>query len=230
MSSLIVPRRFNGPSGSGNGGWTAGALAARLPAERDKPVQVRLSAPPPLDTPMQITETANGAVATHQGRPVAAASYAETDPLPVPPTSPAVAARAEARYAGHVHHPFPTCFTCGTARRSDDGLRIFAGPIGTDRVAATWTPYEISIPITWAALDCPGAWASDLTERTIVLGEMTARIHTMPTTAERYVVVGALRGDDGRKVFTATTLYGPGGDVVAVAEHVWISVDRDAFG
>ena len=27
MTSLTVPARFNGPPGSGNGGWTAGALA-----------------------------------------------------------------------------------------------------------------------------------------------------------------------------------------------------------
>ena len=28
---LIVPRRFCGPESSGNGGWTAGALAALVP-------------------------------------------------------------------------------------------------------------------------------------------------------------------------------------------------------
>ena len=31
---------------------------------------------------------------------------------------------AEKRYVGHHHHAFPTCFTCGTGREEDDGLRI----------------------------------------------------------------------------------------------------------
>ncbi len=63
----------------------------------------------------------------------------------------------------------------------------------------------------------------------MVLGTMTARIHRLPTTAERYVVVGAVRGTEGRKALTAATLYDPVGEVVATAEHIWITVDPKGF-
>ena len=42
--------------------------------------------------------------------------------------------------------------------------------------------------------------------------------------------VGEGRGQDGRKTFTASTLYDADGRVVATAEHVWIAVDPELFG
>jgi hypothetical protein len=237
MPDLRIPRRFNGPRSSGNGGWSAGALAATLPdAGMGRSVTVTLRMPPPLDVPLPLTVTEDGMLASYQGRTVAQASYADRVPEPVPPVPVREAALAEARYKGHKHHPFPTCFACGTHRRPGDGLRIFPGPVGFATssttgadVAATWTPFESSVPITWAALDCPGGWASDLEERPVVLGTITVRIERLPTTAERYVVVGAQRRVEGRKTYTAATLYDPVGEVVATAEHIWIAIDPEEF-
>ncbi|MFB9766648.1 hypothetical protein ACFFOS_19865 [Nocardioides kongjuensis] len=96
-------------------------------------------------------------------------------------------------------------------------------------MAATWTPYESAVPIAWAALDCPGGWASDLEGRPSVLGRMTAELRSLPRTSQRYVVVGELRGLDGRKTFTAATIYGPNDEVVATAEHTWFTVDPESF-
>ena len=48
-ATLVVPHRFRGPARSGNGGWTAGVLAAYLPG--DGPVTVTLRRPPPLARP-----------------------------------------------------------------------------------------------------------------------------------------------------------------------------------
>jgi hypothetical protein len=47
---------------------------------------------------------------------------------------------------------------------------------------------------------------------------------------EEHVVIGAARGQEGRKTFTAATLYDADARVVAVAEHVWVTVDPAAFG
>lgn len=238
MSTLVVPRRFNGPPRSGNGGWVSGALATTLPGQSvGRPVTVTLRRPPPLETPMHVGATAAGATLSHDGLVVAEAVYAETAPTPVAPVGIGVAAEAEAAFTGHRHHPFAGCFVCGTARRPGDGLRIFAGPLpktarsgaGDTRVASTWSPYESTVAITWAALDCPGAWSSDLEERPLVLGRMTAEVHRLPRTSERYVVVGETRGVEGRKTMTATTLYGPDDEVVAAAEHVWISINPEEF-
>ncbi|UUW91857.1 hypothetical protein [Pimelobacter simplex] len=238
LPPLIVPHRFNGPPRSGNGGWTAGALAATLPAQAlGTAVTVTLRQPPPLDVPLPVEPTAAGVLVTHDGQTVAEAVYAESSPVPVAPVSASVAAEAEGRFIGHRTHLFPGCFVCGPDRRVGDGLRIFAGHLaGTERtdaddsrVAATWTPYESAVPIAWAALDCPGGWASDLEARPSVLGRMTAEVRSVPRTSERYVVVGELRGIDGRRTYTAATIYGPGDVVVATAEHVWITIDLGAF-
>lgn len=256
VSELIVPRRFCGPPDSGNGGWTAGALAALVPADspddrsqRWPTTEVSLRRPPPLDTVLPVAEEDGVLTASHEGEAVVSARRAEHDLREVDPVDPATAAAAESSYPGHDFHPFPTCFACGTGREQGDGLRIFPGKVGDgpdgDLVAATWTPdpslhedwhayadehRRASLASTWAALDCVGGWAGDLTERLMVLGRMTARVEDLPVIGEQHVVVGEGRGQDGRKTFTASTLYDADGRVVAMAEHVWIAVDPAVFG
>ncbi len=256
VTELIVPRRFCGPPDSGNGGWTAGALAcledADAPGHRSPsrpPIEVSLRKPPPLDTPLLVTAGPAGTTASYDGATVATAQRVERALVEVEPVDPHTAAAAEPAYPGHDFHPFPTCFSCGTARAEGDGLRIFPGPVregpGGDLVAATWTPHEslredwhayvdehprASVAATWAALDCVGGWAGDLTERLMVLGRMTTRVDDLPVIGEPHVVVGEGRGHDGRKTHTASTLYDADGRVVGTAEHTWIAVDPAMFG
>jgi hypothetical protein len=250
---VIVPRRFCGPPSSGNGGWTAGSLAATLPHPADRcrswpTITVALRQPPPLDVELPVADEDGTHVASYGGRPVAQARLADRDPEPVEPVGADEARAAEASYPGLRSHPFPTCFACGTEREEGDGLRIFPGEVTPQgeavRAAATWTPHpslaedwheyrddvrHASLPVTWAALDCVGAWAGDMSDRAMVLGTMTARIDTLPVIGEEHVVVGAARGQEGRKTFTAATLYDADGRIVACAEHVWITVDPAAF-
>lgn len=245
---LVVPQRFHGPRRSGNGGWTAGALAERLtdpgatvatvatvatgaPAAAGRAVTVALRLPPPLDTPLAVEDRETGVVAVLDGRTVAEARVAAAELVPVDPVGVEEAEAAAARYPGFQQHPFPGCFACGPDREEGDGLRIFPGPVDGDpsRVAALWTPYDVSVPITWAALDCPGGWASGVDERPMVLGTMTARVDRLPSAGDPHVVVGALRGEEGRKSYTAASLYGPDGSLVATAEHVWVTVDVTDF-
>jgi hypothetical protein len=150
----------------------------------------------------------------------------------VEPVDAATARAARATYAGLRSHPFPGCFVCGTER--EDGLRVFPGRVDDDadgavRVAATWTPVESSVPLTWAALDCIGGWAGDLGERLMVLGTMTAQVMSLPERDVEHVVVGRAGGTEGRKTFSSATLYAPDGHAIAVAEHTWIAVDPRAF-
>ncbi|WP_205474068.1 hypothetical protein [Nocardioides sp. SYSU D00038] len=233
MTELTVPARFNGPPRSGNGGWTAGALAALV--GEGQAVTVRLHRPPPLEVAMPVAEEDGATVATHDGAPVATAGPATVELRRVEPVTAEEARAASEHYPGHAHHPFPTCFVCGTAREPGDGLRIFPGPVadGADgtRAAATWTPTDsqASYAVAWAALDCVSAWGADLTERELVLGTMTARIDELPPVGEEVVVVGGSRGTEGRKTFGAATLYGADGRVLALAEHVWIAIDAKEF-
>ncbi len=245
-SSLTIPRRFCGPASSGNGGWTAGALAAHLGDTTDTAVRVVLRTPPPLDTPLPVVVDDDSASATHGETLVAVAKPADHDPVPVQSVGAEAARAAEATYVGLTAHPFPTCFACGTGRDPGDGLRIFPGRVDDDsdgrvRVAATWTPDasvgesvgagddRAGLPVAWAALDCIGGWAGDLTDRLMVLGTMTARVSTRPRIGEEHVLVGGARGTDGRRTFSASTLYDSQGRVVGSAEHIWFAVDPKDF-
>lgn len=248
---LLIPARFRGPESSGNGGWTAGALAARVgasPADHARSwptVEVTLRLPPPLETPLAVLVDEDTATAsTADGRPVAVARRVGEELSPVGPVAYDEARAAEASYGGFRVHPFPNCFTCGPARAEGDGLRIFPGRIAEDVVAATWTPHpsvaedyhayvddhpRASVEVLWAALDCTGGWSGDLEGRPSVLGRITAHVFSLPVIGEPHVVVGEQRGLDRRKLFTASTLYDSSGNEVARAEHVWIAVDPSTF-
>ena len=237
VSPLSVPSRFCGPTTSGNGGWTAGALAAYLVPG---PVRVTLRKPPPLDTPLTVSLDGGAAIASQDGVTVGEAVLVDADPVPVEPVDAATARAAEATYAGLRSHAFPSCFACGPGRDVGDGLRIFPGRVAKDshdlaRVAATWTPDPslgtdvVSLPVAWAALDCVGGWAGDLEDRMMVLGMMTAHVLALPVIGEEHVVVGMARRSEGRRTWTASTLYAPDGRVLGTAEHVWVAVDPSAF-
>lgn len=242
-ADLTVPARFCGPPRSGNGGWTAGALAGlraqAVGAEPlGTPVTVTLRTPPPLDTALATSLAGGALIARHDEAVVAEATGAATAPRAVPGVPLADARAAEAAYPGLRAHPFDTCFVCGPARAPGDGLRIFPGPVGPrdvaePRVAATWTPAlaggTADLATTWAALDCVGGWAGDLADRFMVLGRMTAVVHRLPAAGETLVVVGAARGEDGRRTLTAASLVDAAGAVVGSAEHVWFTVDPAAF-
>jgi hypothetical protein len=133
-ADLLVPRRFCGPPSSGNGGWTAGALAALIdhdcPDDRARSwptIRVALRQPPPLDTPMTVGDEDGTTVASIGGAVVARADVVDEEVPAVEPVPAAEARAARAAYPGLASHPFPTCFACGTGREEGDGLRIFPG-------------------------------------------------------------------------------------------------------
>lgn len=234
-TSLLVPARFNGPPGSGNGGYVAGLLAAHLPG--DGPVQVTLREPPPLEVPLVVLrEGEDRAHATFGGAVIASAeSGGGLVAGPVEPVTFEDAAEAESRYAGLSAHPFPGCFVCGPDRPPGDGMALRPGRVGSapeGPVATTWVPDAsladpdggVATVFVWAALDCPGGWSSDLVARPMVLGRMTAAVHARPQVGDRCVVVGRVLRAEGRKTFTATTAYDADGRVLGTAEATWIAL------
>jgi hypothetical protein len=246
MSELIIPVRFRGPTRSGNGGYTAGSLAEQVPAAAEIPtVEVTLRQPPPLEVRMSVASSEGVTVLSYDGSAVAEARRVDVDLTTVEEVAPDVAADAMAHYPGLRSHPFPGCFACGPEREDGDGLQVFPGPVpgAADTVASLWVPHaslaergdvldeveHVGVGVTWAALDCVGGWSEDLEGRPMVLGRMTARVDALPAVGEPHVVVGQRRGVDGRKTFTASTLYDSDHRVVATAEHVWIAVDPATF-
>ena len=224
--TVTIDRRFNGPDGSGNGGYTCGLLAHQLGSV----AEVTLRRPPPLDRALALVREEER-ICLLDGDLLVAECCAGRPDLD-PPASPSFAEAEEAArsYPGFVEHAFPTCFVCGPDR--SDGLRIFAGPLeGRDVVAAPWIPADslgdegnrVTEELVWAALDCPGAFAVGFSERgETVLGRMTARIDARPRVGERHVVVAWPLGEDGRKLYAGTALFTERGDLLALARQIWI--------
>jgi hypothetical protein len=211
---MIVPARFNGPPGSGNGGYCAGLFAGAGPYE------VTLRRPPPLDTELSIVD---GVVSAPDGTVVASVGPAEPVAVAVPPVSYADAVDASTRYAGFTDHPFPTCYVCGPER--SDGLRLFPGRLDDGRTAAPWTvPGDVGVPTVWAALDCPGGWAAIGPGRPYVLGRIAVHVERIPAPGERCVVTGALSQVDGRRSLVHSTVYGPDGAELARARATWVTI------
>ncbi|ATE55695.1 hypothetical protein [Actinosynnema pretiosum] len=222
-----VPARFNGPPGSAQGGWVCGLLA-RLAAPEG--AVVTLLSPPPLETPLLLETGPRRAVLRLGEEVVATVAAATSDPPAVDPVPPEVAAAAEDGFPGADGHPFPTCFACGPDRA--DGLRLRPGPVPgrPGDAACRWTPGpHTSDEVLWAVLDCPGGWTGDPRADPAVLTRMTARLLAPPVPGAPHVVVARAAGRTGRTAVKLTSVYGPGGALVATASARWTALDAEGL-
>jgi len=227
MTGVVIPPRFNGPPGSGHGGYSAGLVAAPLGPS----ATVRLTAPPPLDASMTLEDTDFGVRLLHAGTLVAEARPGRPElDVPAPPDV-AGAARASESYPGFNDHPFPTCFGCGPERAEGDGLRVFPGPTGDDgMLAAPWTPGldlatdgVVDPVFVWAALDCPSGFACIPPGTLSVLATMTAEIQVPIHAGETYVITAWPISHDGRKHRGGAAIHDASGACLAVADTLWIT-------
>jgi hypothetical protein len=225
---VIIAERFNGPPGSGNGGYCCGLLAERLGGA----VEVTLRSPPPLGKPLNLTVEERAVL--RDGDVIVAEARRASLELELPPAVGVDrASEASAHYSGFEKHAFPTCFTCGPQRSEGDGLRVFAGKVdGQDLVAAPWTPHaslvaegeRLAPRIAWAVLDCPGYFAVARPGEMAVLGRMHALVEQELVVNRPCVVVGWSIGREGRKLYAGTALYSAAGEPLAYAHQTWIQL------
>ncbi|MGZ4338840.1 MAG: hypothetical protein ACXVQ3_02175 [Gaiellaceae bacterium] len=213
--AIVIDHRFRGPAESGNGGYSAGLFAL---AHGGDVVEVTLRLPPPLATALELDGDrilARDAVVAE----VRAADLGISAPDPV------AFGDAVAAAVPDLGSPFPQCFVCGHAR-GDDALHIHAGPVeGRPSYAAPWTvaPDTVGPEFVWAALDCPGAYATGVPGRgVVVLGQLTARVDRVPEAGEECVVVARHLGSDGRKHGAVTALFTASGELLGLARALWI--------
>lgn len=229
---VLVHHRFCGPVDSGNGGYSAGRLAAFV----DGPAEVTLRRPPPLDRTLAVEERDAAVVLLDGDVVVAEAVPAVVDVEPPEPVSLDAAVAAAARCPTIVHpewHPFPSCFVCGPGRAEGDGLRVFPGLLDGRAVFAAPVSFppdlvngRVDPVLLWAALDCPSAFPMYMDGKPAapyVLGRLAARIDEPPA-AGPLVATAWLIGHEGRKMFSASALLTTSGSVAAVARATWIAV------
>jgi len=232
LERLRVDARFNGPDGSANGGYICGLMAQAIGEE----VGVRLYQPIPLDTDMELVfDTVTSKWQLKLGEQLIAAAHPTKVHAHLPVQVPGYegALQASQYYAGFTHHPCPNCFVCGTARQMGDGLRIFAGRLShSNMVAAPWLPAAdladasgcVLTPYLWAALDCPGVFASVPAGRFALLGEIAVQIRRPVRAEEPCVIVGWPILIEGRKHKVGTALYDQQGEQRALGVATWIEL------
>jgi hypothetical protein len=218
--TVTIDRRYRGPLRSANGGYACGLLGSRVGSA----AEVTLRLPPPLERSLTIRRDGERLVLEDGDLLVAEAIAGDPGLEPPAPPDPASAAAAAEGVGAFGPPEFAECFVCG-AREDGSGLGIHPGPVpGRDGlVATTWTAHDVSPEVIWAAIDCPGAYAAgDPGRGEVVLGRMTARIDRLPEEGEHCVVAGWPLGEEGRKLFAGTALYGRDSTPLAVARQVWI--------
>lgn len=228
---VIIKPQFCGPSSSGNGGYTSGLVAQ----EFGELAQVTLQKPPPLgreltfsrNSVLEMIDAELGVIASAKSGQLGneIARFVEPERI--------TAARST---FPEDDHPFPRCFTCGTARHLGDGLQIYSPFLGDGVAAGIWRPHEsffirgeVPIPIMWAAMDCPGYWAAGPEAQPAVLGRMTGEVLRKVEPNEDYISVGQLLAKAGRKISSLTAIFDLTGELVARSEQTWIEIDRAAF-
>lgn len=232
---VVIGSRFNGPPGSGNGGYVCGLLAAHL----GESAEVTLRKPPPLERALALRVEGAGAerhVSLLDGETLIASGRVAEPSVVVPdPPTLAEAEAAEARYEGHVAHPFPGCFVCGPGRAEGDGLRLFTGKLPQrELVACSFRPGpgfagsdgDVDPAIVWSALDCPSYFGGRLRDfaRAAVLGRLTATLRRPLQVGAPYIVVGWPIMQEGRKWDGGSAVFGAEGELCAFARGRWVQI------
>lgn len=243
--TVTIDPRYCGPPNSGNGGYTAGALAEAMGVGDGEAVEIRLRVPPPLAVPLQVE--VDGEVTTLVDRsgaePVVVAEGRRVAGVDLDPPRAATVSEAAAATVPFAadRHPFPTCFACGPGRAHGDGLRLFAGTVAgrTDIFASLWEPDAslagsdgvVRPEIVFAALDCPGGQAVSVfgaDETAVLLGTITASHTGAVRLGEQYVVTSWRIASEGRKHTTGVVLTDAGGTELGRSRAVWIAVPTAA--
>jgi hypothetical protein len=228
MPAITIAHRFNGPAGSGNGGYVCGLMANLI----DGPSEATLRAPPPLETPLTLERNGDTVTLRDGDALIGEAKPATLDLVAPRAPSLAEARYAAKRYAGLRDHRYPTCFVCGTGRSAHDGLDLLTGAVeGRDLVACTWTPSAdladangvLRPEFIHAALDCPSYWALPHAGKPALLARLTSSIDAaLPRAGEELIVAAWPLSSDGRKHRGAAALYHTNGALIARAEALWI--------
>ncbi len=241
--SVIIDRQYNGPPQSANGGYASGVLAAGLRGAGYKgAVEASLHAPPPLGRDMQLEASTESALLSDGDTKIGSAKAAELRlELPVFPQAPSFIGAPEV--GKDAFRPFDQCFVCGGKRHAGDGLCLQAEVIAGENtlMGTPWQLHpnfadengEIDPAFIWSALDCPGYFACAYGEAAL-LGRLTAEVFKPLKLGDDAVVYGWSLDDPAapksRKRRCGTAVLDAGGDVVAKAEGLWITVDPATLG
>jgi hypothetical protein len=230
---IRVGQWFQGPTGSGQGGWTA----QRLEAAIGEPVTIAIRRPIPLEVDLIIIDVGQSwhlVDPTETDQPVLIASRWDTNFADTEPVSVAAAADARTRFPLHEDHPVPVCFSCG---EEPDSMQVHSGALtdgrwATDWQVPTWAVDDdgtVDAGALWAAIDCAQAWyAGNADGRRHFVTVQLAVEQLAPLKASAAYALVAWQGTyprawDGRKRGAGGAAFAADGTCVARSSSFWIA-------
>lgn len=236
LGTVRIPTRLQGPTGRGQGGWTA----CRFAEFADGPATIRLAAAAPLNVDLEVRRDGDGLVLIDpRETPAKIIMQAAPWTPDIPDTAPvAIADAAVARGRFNLTaetHPVPWCFSCGLHA---EAMHVHPGPLADGRVAVDWRPpiwavrrdRSIDPGVVWAALDCTSGFfaGQDSPNKTFFTAQFAVEIVRPVQPNGDYAVV-AWEGDgasgwEGRKRTSVASMFDARGDVVARARAFWVAV------
>ncbi len=233
MTTITIPTPFEGPPGTGQGGYTA----ARVVEHIGGAATVAFRSPIPLDEELTLEQL--DAEHWQLSNPSGDAVLDITRWTPNWATTTAVsiadarAARERFEYTPE-NHPAHHCFSCGAQPES---MQVHAGPLGDGRYATDWTiPHwaandggTVDQAVAWAAVDCTAGWyiAGPADRRAGFTVQLAVEVLKPLVAGDTYAVVG-WEGDypaawDGRKRGACSSLFDATGDLVARSRSFWVA-------
>ncbi|HSK96519.1 MAG TPA: PaaI family thioesterase [Euzebyales bacterium] len=238
MSRIRLPRHWCGPDGIGQGGVTAGLVAADL---LDGPVEVRLHAPAPLDTDMDVRRDDSGqrTLVAASDRLIATARRVTAIDGTPPPDIDLDGARSVTGALSH-RNVFGHCLICGHHR--EDSLRVWPGPRPDARPGVV-TAFDVpapfrgddgalATPFVFGALDCTSGFAvlRDSDSGVAITGTMQVQLER-PVPAHAPVIAAAQVVGRGRRTWLVdAAVRSADGDVLARAHVIWVQIDPAVLG
>lgn len=226
MDDVVIAHRFQGPTGQGQGGYTAGRLAEGMPG----PVRADLHTPIPLDATLRVSGDDRARTLVDGDTVVMRATAVDETIRATSPVSLDQAASAAGQFPGHAAHPVPDCYSCGLGA---DSLRVWPGPVDDDLFATVWTAPEwtcrdgaVETPHVWAILDCPAGWRAMHRSgvAAAVTAVMTAHILEPVVEGQAYVLTAWSDGWRRRRCTAGASMFTEDGRLVAHQASMWVAI------
>lgn len=233
MTTIRISSRFEGPPGSGQGGFTA----ARVVEAIEAPATVAFRSPIPLDQDLSLTQLADDHWTLSDWAGTIVLDITAWEPVwaTIQPISieDAIAARRRFEYSPD-NHPAHHCFSCGAQPES---MHVHAGPLGDGRYATDWTIPTwaadenglVDPAVAWAAVDCTAAWfvGGSGGKKPAFTVQLAVEVLEPLIAGETYAVVGS-EGDypfewDGRKRGACSAAFAADGTLVARSRSFWVA-------
>ena len=234
VTAIRIPHRFEGPPGTGQGGYTAARVLDAIGGVGS----VAFRSPIPLEEDLSLDQQAHDHWTLSASTGVTVLDITRWEPTwaTISPVSiaDATAARHRFEYSAD-NHPAHHCFSCGAQSGS---MQVHAGPLSDGRYGTDWTVPEwasgddgvVDHAVAWAAVDCTAAWfvCGSGDQRPAFTVQLAVEVLEPLVAGETYALV-ASQGDypfewNGRKRGACSAAFAADGRLMVRSRSFWVAL------